>query len=110
MKRVQRKKKADLVTKSKENKSKDPRIYCKILKERNVSKDNTSFTLQNFYDHLKNLSQQNSVDEYMMKPENYTLELREIHIVNDRVTENEELRAAGKLKNDKAPGFDNIVN
>ena len=45
-----------------------------------------------------------------MEPENVTPELREMQLLNEPITENEVLKAIGKLKNDKAPGYDNIVN
>lgn len=60
-----------------------------MLKERYVNKDNTSLTLDDSYDHFKNLSEKNSFDNYIKKPKKYSLELREIHILKDPKTEKE---------------------
>ena len=111
LKRVQSKQKENWVTKLKENKNKDPKIYWKLLKENDVNKSKTSLTLEDFYQHFKNLSEENnSVDEHIVEPESVAHELRDMQILNDSITENEVLKAIGKLKNDKAPGYDNIVN
>ncbi len=45
-----------------------------------------------------------------MEPESVAHELGERQVLNEPTTENEVLKAVGKLKNDKAPGGDNIVN
>ena len=58
--------------KLKEHKNKDPKKYWKILKERNVNKSKTALTLEDFYHHFKNLSEENNlVEELIMKPEKF---------------------------------------
>lgn len=52
----------------------------------------------------------NSVDGHIMEPESVAHELRELQILNDPITENEVLKSIAKLKNDKAPRYDNIGN
>ena len=56
LKRVQSKESESWVTKLKENKNKNPKAYWKTLKETNVNRNKTLFTLEDFYHHFKNLS------------------------------------------------------
>ena len=111
LKRVQSKEKENLVIKLKENKNKDPQKYWKILKEKNVNKSKTSLRLEDFYQHFKNLSEDDIViDESILETESVTHEVREMQVLDEPITENEVLKAITKLKNDKAAGYDNIVN
>ena len=43
-----------------------------------------------------------------MEPVNAALELSEMQILNDPITETEVLNPIGKLKNTRQPGYDNI--
>ena len=111
LKRVQSKEKENLVIKLKENKSKDPKTYWKISKEKNLNESKTSLTLEDFYRHFKTLSEENDlIYDHLTEPETIVNETRELEILNNPITENEVLKAIGKLKNDKAPGYDNIIN
>lgn len=80
------------------------------MKGINKTNNITPLNLESFYDHFKRLSEENELDEHLLEPENAVTELREYNILNDPVTENEVFRAIRKLKKDKAPGYDNIVN
>lgn len=53
---------------------------------------------------------ENSVDKHVRVPKSYASEIREIHKLNNTMTVNEVLSDIGKLKTNKAAGYDNIVN
>lgn len=93
LKGVQSKEKENWVTKLKENKK------MKNTKESNVKQNKISLTLENFYHHFENLWEEyNSVDEHVTEPVSVALEIREIQILNDSITENKMLKAIGKLR------------
>uniref|UniRef100_A0A0N7ZBB2 Reverse transcriptase domain-containing protein n=1 Tax=Scylla olivacea TaxID=85551 RepID=A0A0N7ZBB2_SCYOL len=111
LKRVHNKEKENMLIKLKANRNKDPKTYWKILKENDGNKSKTTLTLADFHQHFKNLSEEISEsDKHLSELESATIESGEEETLNEPITEHEVLKAIRKLKNDKAPGYDDIVN
>lgn len=64
------------------------------IKGKKVNKSKTALTLEDFYQHFKNLSEDNTVaDESIIEPESVTHEVREMQVLDEPITENEAVKA-----------------
>ena len=106
--RVKNKENYNIVQKLRENKSKDPKSYWKILKGDRSNKE-SDITLDAFYDHFKGLLADD--DQDMQDGINYNINREsDTPILNDPITSDEIKRCIIKLKNNKSPGSDYIIN
>ena len=107
IKRISDKEKMNTVKKLREVKTKDAKAYWKILK---ANKKNTEIPIQlsDFYDHFKLLANDDSHHdgENIM----YDVTSDVIPILNNPITENEIRKSITKLKNNKSPGNDMVIN
>ena len=108
IKRVKNKESVNILQQLRENKSKDPKAYWKILKDIKVKKDN-QISLDKFYDHFKLLFTEDDGD----RNDNINYEINSDNsspVLNDPITIDEIKKCISKLKNNKSPGVDNIIN
>lgn len=105
LKRISHKRKIDLVKQIKDNKKKDPQIFWKIFNNK-AGKNDTNISLDAFYDHFKNIS----CEEEENEPIQHEFNLNDVNSLNNPITECEVLRNIKKLKNNKSPGNDKILN
>ncbi len=90
-----------------ENKTKDPKAFWKILRSSKVKKK-SQIPLDTFYDHFKSLLTEG--DDVNERLEFAIHNDADSPILNDPITPDEIRRCIGKLKNGKSPGNDNIIN
>ena len=107
IKRVQNKQRTRVIKQLKENKSKDPSLYWKIIKGYKKGKD-ISITLNTFYEHFKQLSEEAYVEERLDCT--YDDDVMASPILNGTITTQEIMKCINKLKNNKSPGSDMIIN
>ncbi len=108
MKRVRNKANSNVVKQLRENKSKDPKTYWKIIKGDQTNKEN-EIALDKFYDHFRLLSN----DDDHVDNEGIDYEITSDFnsaILNGPITSDEVKRCIRKLKSNKSPGVDNIIN
>ena len=105
LKRVRIKQKNDMVNKLRANKIKDPAQYWKIIKGEK-KKNDIPVTLENFYTHFKELSNEDYANERLV----YASDNETPPILNDPITSQEIMKCITKLKNKKSAGVDMIVN
>jgi hypothetical protein len=89
--------------------SKDPKLYWKMLQCKTKSKMSSQVLIQDFYNHFKDLSDQqidNSVDNFDPVQNN----IFDTDTLNVEFTEDEIRKCIQKLKNGKAAGVDKIIN
>ncbi len=107
--RVKNKEKSQIVKKLRENKSKDPKSYWNILKGKQGSNKESDITLDVFYDHFKQLLSDggNNTNDHI----NYKINGDDNSLILDGLITAEEVKLCiSKLKNNKSPGYDNIIN
>ena len=107
LKRVKTKERSNIVEELRKIKCNDPKTYWKIL---NGQKKNPEIpiSLNQFYEHFKQLATDNNLVNSNTDLEN--TETDHSYILNDPITEQEVLKSIKKLKNNKAPGTDMIIN
>ena len=107
LKRVKNKNNTSVLQKLRENKTKDPKAYWKILKS-SQAKKKSQIPLDKFYDHFKSLFAES--DDANERLEFETHNDTDSPILNDPITPAEIRRCIGKRNNGKSPGNDDIIN
>lgn len=107
LKRVKTKERSNVVKELRKTKNDDPKTYWRIL---NGQKKNPEIpiSLNQFYEHFKQLAIDNTLANNSSELENIESDFS--YILNDPITEEEILKNIKKLKNNKAPGTDMIIN
>ncbi len=103
LKRVKNKERIDLIKQLKHSKNKDPQAFWRIINGK--KKDDITISLDTFYEHFKNLN--NEEDNELTQ---YDIDLDNADSLNAPITTKEVFFNIKKLKNNKSPGNDQIVN
>ncbi len=108
-KRVKLKEKKKLIKKLRKNKGRDPKEYRRILngKKKNM---NIPITLNNFYDHFKQLANDGINNSAVINTDHGSDDTGSPLLLNEPISEEEVLRNIKKLKTNKSPGVDMILN
>lgn len=110
LKRVNNKANADLIKKLRENKSKDPQSYWKILRGRKKS-DRIPIELDKCYDHFKSLASEGEGNVNGNRDIMYEVNIDDpTPTLNKPITHDEVNRCIKHLNNNKSPGNDMIIN
>ena len=111
LKRVKNKERNNLIKELRKCKSDDPKAYWKIL---NNQKKNCQvpITLNEFFEHFKQLADDESYDnsDVNITNDQVTVDAEILSILNDPISEEEIIKSIKKLKNNKSPASDMIVN
>ena len=101
--------KANLSQKLKNLRSKNGRDFWKILNQSDqVSK--CSVNIDDMYHFLRSMNETERTDSYNMEQPNFECEETSCEILDSTITEEEILSAVKKLKNNKSPGCDQVLN
>ena len=105
IKRVQTKEKQDFISKLRNTKTKDSRLYWQILQQ-TKKKSDIPILVTEFKEHFKRLAETDHTNEQL----EINVNIHANAPLNKEVTEAEVLKCISKLKNNKASGVDNIIN